>query len=59
MTGRLEGLPFGCRVLMQLVASVAELSGQEAVSKLSVVLHLGEHQHGDVLSDILSRKLYG
>eukprot|EP00798_Chlamydomonas_sp_ICE-L_P020150 gene20150-26883_t len=59
LTDHLENLPMGTRLLVQLVSAVEVLGGPEGVARLKVVLHVGEHQQTEVLSDLLDRSFYG
>ena len=40
----IKGVPLGCRTLMNLALSLEGMVGKEAVSKLTVILHLSEQQ---------------
>ena len=52
-------MPWGARVLQQLVLQVESLAGAEAVSKLNVVLAIAEDQTASVVGGIVSNKAYG
>jgi hypothetical protein len=43
-TDRVEGVPLGTRVLMQLLASVAHLAGPEAAARLTLLIHCSDSQ---------------
>ena len=41
---RMPGIPYGCRVLMNLALAAESLGGASAPSRLVVLLHLNERQ---------------
>ncbi len=55
----LQGLSMGGRTLTQLRSAVHSLAGPEAVTALTIVLHLHEGQQQAALQDLHNRNCYG
>ncbi len=49
----------GARVMCQLVLSVQQLAGQEALDKLPVLLHINEEQVDEVMRELWSYSFFG
>ena len=56
---RIDGLSIGGRQLLALRLAVEKLAGAEAVSKMTVLLHLAEEMEEPVLADLRAHNLYG
>ena len=56
---RIDGLSIGGRQLLALRLAVEKLAGSEAVSKMTVLLHLAEEMEEPVLADLRAHNLYG
>lgn len=56
---RIDGLSLGGRQLLALRLAVEKLAGSEAVSKMTVLLHLAEEMEEPVLADLRAHNLYG
>jgi hypothetical protein len=54
-----QGPSLGARVLCQLSMAVTALAGPEALSALTVLLHINEEQVDDVVSELWSYKSFG
>ncbi|GAX74160.1 hypothetical protein CEUSTIGMA_g1609.t1 [Chlamydomonas eustigma] len=59
MGDRIEGVSLGARVMCNLVQQVTEVGGEEALSKLCVVLHMNEDQEAEITSELVHRSFYG
>lgn len=56
---RIDGLSLGGRQLLALRLAVEKLAGSEAVSKMTVLLHLAEEMEEPVLAELRAHNLYG
>jgi len=56
---RVEGLGMGVRQILSLMQQVTQLAGEDAVSKLKLVLSLSATVAGAVIADFVERGFYG
>ena len=56
---RIDGLAFGPRLLLQLVAAVKEYAGEEAAQKIAVVIHCHPKAEQFIVADLAEREFYG
>ena len=55
----IEGIPFGPRLLFQLLVAVEEVAGPESLHKLAIVIHVTDQMEQTVCGDLSDREFYG
>ncbi len=58
-TERVEGVPLGVRVILQLLVAVTELAGPEAASKLTLLVSCSDRELRDLMGEVLGRRFFG
>ena len=59
LADRLKGLPYGARVLLNLVAQLHAFAGPAAVDTFLLILHVDDVQLPLIVKDLVAHKFYG